>query len=51
LTVTFSYWPDAETPDVPSAASFEVGADQMARSITLGNLTAAGFETFPRAAN
>jgi hypothetical protein len=44
----FVYYPYAETPDVPYAVTFEIGPDQTARSITLGDLAGVGFETFQR---
>ncbi len=44
----FVYFPYAETPDVPFAVSFEIGADQTARAVTFDDLSDVGFGRFPR---
>ena len=39
---TFTYFPDEETPDVPSAVIFEIGPDQKANQVTIENLNGDG---------
>jgi CubicO group peptidase (beta-lactamase class C family) len=34
----FTYFPDKETPDVPSAVTFQIGPDQKASQVTIENL-------------
>ena len=34
----FTYFPDEETPDIPSAVMFEIGPDQKASQMTIENL-------------
>jgi CubicO group peptidase (beta-lactamase class C family) len=44
----FVYFPYAETPDVPYAATFEIGADQTASAVTFDDLSDVGFGRFRR---
>ena len=45
----FTYFPDAEMPDRPSAVRFTIGADGRADSVTIESLDANGLGTLPRA--
>jgi hypothetical protein len=44
----FVYHPDAETPDVPFAATFDIGPGQIADAMTLEDLADFGLGTFAR---
>lgn len=46
----FVYYPDAETPDLPSALSFTLGPDGRAASLTAETFVDTGFGTLTRAA-
>jgi len=47
----FVYFPDAETPDVPSAVTFQIGPDRKASQVTIGNLNDNGQGVLARVEN